>query len=102
MEALLQSTAASLGMQDVPTNLIDCFDGYVGGGYTIPTDEMIEAVQLLAKTEGILLDAVYTGKVMAGLIDFVRRGHYTKEDNVLFVHTGGALSLSAHSRLFCD
>ena len=97
VEALLQSTAQLLEMENVPTSLISCFDGYVGGGYTIPTNEMIEAVQLLARTEGILLDTVYTGKVMAGLIDFVRKGHYSKEDHVLFVHTGGAMSLSAHS-----
>lgn len=100
VEALLQSTAASLHMENVPTNLITCFEEYVGGGYTIPTNEMIEAVQLLARTEGILLDAVYTGKVMAGLIDFVRKGHYSKDDCVLFVHTGGSMSLSAHSDLF--
>ena len=87
-------------MMDVPTNLIHCFDGYVGEGYTIPTDEMIEAVKLLARTEGILLDAVYTGKVMAGLIDFVKKGNYSKDDSLLFVHTGGAPSLFAHSHLF--
>ncbi|HWL24322.1 MAG TPA: D-cysteine desulfhydrase [Ureibacillus sp.] len=100
VEDLLQSTAKFLEMENVPTNLIECYDEYVGGGYTIPTDEMIEAVKLLARTEGILLDAVYTGKVMAGLIDFIRKGNYTKEDAVLFVHTGGAPSLSAYSYLF--
>lgn len=100
VEALLQSTARKLNMTDVPTNLIHCFDGYVGEGYTIPTDEMIEAVKLLARTEGILLDAVYTGKVMAGLIDFVKKGNYSKDDSLLFVHTGGAPSLFAHSHLF--
>jgi len=100
VEALLQSTARKLQMTDVPTNFIQCFDGYVGKGYTFPTDEMIEAVQLLARTEGILLDTVYTGKVMAGLIDFVRKGHYSKDDSILFIHTGGAPSLFAHSHLF--
>ena len=69
--------------------------GLTGGGYTLPTPGMVEAVQLLARTEGILLDAVYTGKVMAGLIGFVRQGKYSKEDNILFIHTGGAMSLSA-------
>ena len=84
VEALLQSTAQLLEMENVPTNLITCFDEYVGGGYTIPTDEMVEAVQLLARTEGILLDAVYTGKVMAGLIDFVRKGRYSKENQTCY------------------
>lgn len=100
VEKLLQKTAKYLGMANVPTNLIECYDEYVGGGYTVPTDEMIEAVQLLARTEGILLDTVYTGKVVAGLIDFLRSGKYSKEDAVLFVHTGGAPSLYAHSYLF--
>ena len=51
---------------------------------------MVEAVQLLAKTEGILLDPVYTGKAVAGLIDLIRKGNFNKEDNILFVHSGGS------------
>lgn len=90
----LQVPAASV------TDSVHCYDGYVGGGYTIPTAGMIEAVQMLARTEGILLDAVYTGKVMAGLIDLVRNGTFTKDDNVLFVHTGGSPSLYANHTLF--
>lgn len=55
-----------------------CFDQYVGPGYTVPTDEMIAAVKLAAGTEGILLDPVYTGKAMAGLIDMVKNGFLKK------------------------
>jgi D-cysteine desulfhydrase len=58
---------------------------------------MIEAVQMLARTEGILLDPVYTGKAMAGLIDFVRKGYFKKGDNILFVHTGGSPALYAYT-----
>lgn len=95
VEQVLQGAAQLLNRNDLPEGLIVCADGYVGEGYTLPTPEMKEAVQLLARTEGILLDTVYTGKVMAGLIDFVRQGKYSKEDKILFIHTGGAMSLSA-------
>ena len=100
VENVLKRAAELLGGMDVPAGLITCDDRYVGDGYTLPTAEMVEAVQLLARTEGILLDAVYTGKVMAGLINFVRQGKYTKDDNVLFIHTGGAMSLSAFGHVF--
>jgi D-cysteine desulfhydrase len=54
---------------------------------------MAEAVTLLARTEGILLDPVYTGKAMAGLIDLVRNGYFKKESSILFLHTGGSPAL---------
>jgi len=54
---------------------------------------MAEAVNLLARTEGILLDPVYTGKAMAGLVDLVRKGVFEKDQNILFVHTGGSPAL---------
>lgn len=98
---LVQQTADFLNMSfDISADHVNCYDGYVGGGYTIPTDGMIEAVQMLARTEGVLLDAVYTGKVMAGLIDLIRQGTFTKDDNVLFIHTGGSPSLYANHTLF--
>ncbi len=98
---LVQQTADFLNVSgDIPTDSVQCFDDYVGGGYTIPTEGMIEAVQMLARTEGILLDAVYTGKVMAGLIDLIRKGTFKKDDNVLFIHTGGSPSLYANHTLF--
>ena len=69
---------------------------YVGEGYGIPTDAMLEAVTLAAAEEGLLLDPVYTGKAMAGLIDLVRRGEYAKQANVVFLHTGGSAALFAY------
>jgi D-cysteine desulfhydrase len=57
---------------------------------------MVEAVQLMARTEAILLDPVYTGKVAAGLIDLSRKGYFRKGENVLFLHTGGMPSLFAY------
>ena len=60
---------------------------------------MIEAVQLLAREEGILLDPVYSGKGMAGLIDLIRKGHFRKEENVIFLHTGGSAALFAYRNI---
>jgi len=77
-----------------------CFDQYVGPGYSIPTDSMVEAVKLFAKTEAILLDPVYSGKAAAGLIDLVRQGHFAEGANVLFLHTGGSPALFAYMDTF--
>jgi len=73
------------------------YDDYIGQGYGIPTEKCVEAIRLMAQTEGIFLDPVYTGKAMAGLIDLVRKGRFTKEDTVLFVHTGGVAADFAYS-----
>ena len=54
----------------------------------------------VSKTEGILLDPVYTGKAVAGLIDLIRKGTFNKEDNILFVHSGGSPALYANTSLF--
>jgi D-cysteine desulfhydrase len=100
---LAQKTAARLELQTpVPRNSIVCFDEYVGPGYSLPTDAMVEAVKLLARTEGILLDPVYTGKAMSGLIGLVRQGYFKQSDNVLFVHTGGSPALYAYEDLFFE
>jgi len=71
---------------------------YVGEGYGVLTKEVSDAIKLVAQMEGILLDPVYTGKAMAGLIDMVRRGRFDKKDNVVFVHTGGTPALFAYKR----
>jgi 1-aminocyclopropane-1-carboxylate deaminase/D-cysteine desulfhydrase-like pyridoxal-dependent ACC family enzyme len=68
---------------------IDLDDSYAGPGYCEETAEATEAIKLVAQTEGILLDPVYTGKSMAALIDRVKAGRYQAEENVLFWHTGG-------------
>lgn len=87
---LVKRTAQHVGLNsEIPRDTVTCFDEYVGPGYSLPTPGMAEAVRMVAKTEGILLDPVYTGKTMAGLIDLLRKGHFTKDDIVLFVHTGG-------------
>lgn len=74
---------------------VESYDDYVGAGYGLPTSEALEAIQLAARTEGLLLDPVYTGKAMAGLIDHARRGLLGPESVVVFVHTGGLPALFA-------
>ncbi len=76
------------------------YDEYIGSGYGEPTKGMIEATKLLATEEAILLDPVYSGKAFAGLIDLIKNKKFTKNDNVLFIHTGGAVSLSAYEWAF--
>ncbi len=86
--------------QRVPASKVIAFDDYVGPGYSLPTDAMVEAVKLLARTEGILLDPVYSGKAMSGLIDLVRKGYFKEGSNILFLHTGGSPALYAYLDCF--
>lgn len=80
----------------VPGDAVQVVDDYVGAGYSLPTDEMTAAIQLFARTEGILLDPVYTGKTAAGLIGLVQQGRFGAQENVLFIHTGGSPALYAY------
>jgi len=73
---------------------------YVGAGYGIPAPSTIEAIRMVARLEGILLDPVYSGKGMAGLIDLVRNGHFARGQRIVFVHTGGAAALFAYENAF--
>ena len=94
---LVKETAALAGIPGpIPREAVACFDDYVGPGYSRPTDEMTEAVNMVAKTEGILLDPVYTGKAMAGFIDLIRKNHFKKNEKILFAHTGGSPALYAY------
>ncbi len=73
---------------------------YVGEGYGYPAPSTLEAIKMFAQTEGILLDPVYSGKGAAGLIDLVRKGHFNKDDNIVFIHTGGAQALFGYRSAF--
>ncbi len=75
---------------------IEVDDRFVGEGYGIPTPEGLAAIRLLARLEGLLLDPVYTGKAMAGLIAMVREGRFAPDENVVFLHTGGWPALFAY------
>jgi D-cysteine desulfhydrase len=74
----------------VPREAVVVLDDYVGPGYSLPTAAMVEAVQLFARHEGILLDPVYTGKTAAGLIGLVREGRFARGERV---------AVPAHGRL---
>ncbi len=71
--------------------------GYCGAGYGVLTGAEAEAVRLFARTEGLLLDPVYTGRAAAGLIDLIRKGFFKKDETVLFWHTGGQPALFAEN-----
>ena len=94
-------TAAMLGHEGAVQRedvFADC--NYVGAGYGLPTEGMVEAVKMLACTEGLLFDPVYTGKGLAGLIDWVRHGRFTKDATIIFLHTGGSAALFGYPETF--
>lgn len=96
-------TARLIDMADTPDmGRLKAYDEYVGEGYGIATPGGKEAIIMAARTEGIILDPVYTGKAMAGLIDLVRKGKIGTKKPILFWHTGGAPALFANSNLFKD
>ncbi len=91
---LCESTAEKLGLKGgIRREAVVANCDYVGEGYGIPTAGMGEALMLCARLEGIFLDPVYSGKGMAGLIDLIRKGHYTQDQNIVFLHTGGQVGL---------
>ena len=81
-----------------PLRLVAVDDDYLGGGYAVMGDPEREAIRQLARTEGILLDPVYTGRAMAGLLDLIRCGSIGSGETVLFWHTGGAPALFAYAQ----
>lgn len=98
---LAAATAEKIGVagavrrEDVVANC-----DYVGDGYGIPASGTIDAIRMLAELEGILLDPVYSGKGMAGLIDLVRKGHFKPTDRLIFLHTGGSAALFGYAGSF--
>lgn len=90
----LMKEAADLLGTDTELPVPDLLD-MCGPGYSIPSEEGNEAIAMMMKLEGIVLDTCYTGKAFAGLIRRAREGYYKPEDNVLFVHSGGAGGLFA-------
>ncbi len=69
------------------------FDDYIKEGYAILNQPVTKALKLVAKTEGIFIDPIYTGKAMVMLIDLIKKGYFKKDDNVVFFHTGGLPAL---------
>lgn len=94
--ALVTDTAELLGqpVSLTPEEVLVNAD-YLGAGYAVMGEAEAEAIRLFARHEGLLVDPVYTGRAAAGLIDLIHRGHFTKDETVLFWHTGGAPALFA-------
>ena len=85
------------GVQTLPA---DVLDGHVGDGYGIPTEAGLAAIEALARLEGVLLDPVYSGKGMAGLVALIRGGAFDGADDLVFVHTGGTAALAVYETAF--
>lgn len=81
-------------------NDISIFDGYVGKGYGLSSQEEIDLMKQIARWEGLILDPVYTGKAMFGLADLIRKGRFKKNERILFWHTGGVFGLFPKKSLF--
>ena len=94
--SIVQKTADRLGIVcPLSRDDIVCVDGFVGEAYAVPTAEGLEALRLLAHTEAILLEPVYSAKALAGMLSEIRSGMYTQTQSVIFLHTGGAPELFA-------
>ena len=98
---LAEATAETLGCAGVVRGAdVVANTDYVGDGYGIPTAGALEAIAMFAELEGILLDPVYSAKGAAGMIDLIRKGVYTKDQRIMFIHTGGATALFGYDSAF--
>lgn len=96
---LANATARHIGEATTfSTQEFEVNDHYLGGGYAVMGEPEREAIRLCAQTEGLLVDPVYTGRAMAGLIDLIRAGEFKPGQNVLFWHTGGTAALFAYAQ----
>ena len=103
VRGVAEGTLDLLGVADgLPDGVVEINPDYAGEAYGKPTDAMVEAVTLVARLEGLILDPVYSGKAMAGLIDLVKRGEFKATETVVFVHTGGMPALFAYRSAFAD
>lgn len=98
---LTNGTLALLGShRQLSASDISIDDGHVGAGYAVPTEEGMAAIAMLARTEAIILDPVYTAKAMAGLIADIQTRDFGPDDSVVFLHTGGGPSIFANLDAF--
>ena len=103
IKQLINETEDVLGLDSrVKNDEIFVFDEYIGDGYSVPTSEGIDAIRLVAQTEGIFLDPIYTGKAMAGLTDLVKKDLIGSDNTVIFLHTGGSPSIFSNSTIISN
>ncbi|WP_108717708.1 1-aminocyclopropane-1-carboxylate deaminase [Miniimonas sp. S16] len=101
VERIARRTAALIGVpRDLREDEITVLEGWAGDEYGIPVDSTLRAIRLVGQLEGVILDPVYEGKSMAGLIDLARTGRIEPGSNVLYAHLGGQPALNAYSALF--
>jgi 1-aminocyclopropane-1-carboxylate deaminase len=98
---IAQDTAERIGLgRPLRDDEITLLDGWAGDYYGIPVQSTLDAIRLSGRLEGMIIDPVYEGKSMAGLIDLVRTGEIGKDSTVLYAHLGGQPALNAYSALF--
>jgi 1-aminocyclopropane-1-carboxylate deaminase len=98
---ITRNTAGLIGLgRELSDDEIVLLDGWAGDAYGIPVQSTLDAIRLCGRLEGVILDPVYEGKSMAGLIDLVRDGRIPRDANVLYAHLGGQPALNAYSALF--
>tara|TARA_Y100000590_G_scaffold423175_1_gene528704 strand:+ start:180 stop:1208 length:1029 start_codon:yes stop_codon:yes gene_type:complete len=103
IEQLVNETEDALGLDSrVTSDEIFVFDEYIGEGYSVPTSEGIDAIRLVARTEGIFLDPIYTGKAFSGLTDLIKKGFIDTDKTVIFLHTGGSPSIFSNSTIISN
>ncbi|MGP3915675.1 1-aminocyclopropane-1-carboxylate deaminase [Nonomuraea sp. 10N515B] len=101
VEKIARATAELIGLgRDLREEEITVLEGWAGDSYGIPVQSTLDAIRLTGRLEGMIIDPVYEGKSMAGLIDLVRRGEIPRDANVLYVHLGGQPALNAYSGVF--
>jgi D-cysteine desulfhydrase family pyridoxal phosphate-dependent enzyme len=97
VERLAEETRQLLGIDGPATHNLEVFDSYIGEGYALASPGGSEAVRTVARSEGLFLDPVYTGKAMDGFLDLSRQGRFAKDETVVFLHTGGLAAIFAVS-----
>jgi len=101
VERIARNTAALIGLgRELRDDEITVLAGWAGDFYGIPVQSTIDAITLTGRLEGMIIDPVYEGKSMAGLIDLIRQGEIGKDSSVLYVHLGGQPALNAYSGIF--
>ncbi|MEV4103566.1 1-aminocyclopropane-1-carboxylate deaminase [Nonomuraea sp. NPDC049649] len=101
VEKIARATAELIGVgRDLRDDEITLLEGWAGDLYGVPVQSTVDAIRLTGSLEGVILDPVYEGKSMAGLIDLVRNGDIPEDSNVLFAHLGGQPALNAYSGVF--
>src|SRR5207342_4575 len=100
---IARNTAGLIGLgRDLRDDEVTVLEGWAGDLYGIPVRSTLDAIRLTGQLEGVILDPVYEGKSMAGLIDLVRDGGIAKDSHVLYAHLGGQPALNAYASLFAD